>query len=126
MLPFLDLIVLVFLFPFLLPLFKIHEGLQIDLPQSDFRMQRVVNPLVITVDRGVQGYVVWIDQIQIATEDFERTLLEYQTRWSGLGSMPILLRIDEDVSSGQQIQLVSRLKSVGFEKIFLATKTSSQ
>lgn len=125
-LPVLDLLVLVLAIPLLSSTFSPQEGMAVDLPETNFRMQRIEQPLIITISMSEKNPQVWIERTRVEEEQIEDLLAQRQTNWEGEGPMPILLRVDKKVSSGFQLEFIDRIKRAGYPKVYLATQSSSQ
>ncbi len=121
-LPVMDLLVLVLVIPLLSYSLAPEEGMAVELPETSFRMQRIDDPVVVTVSMSASGPEVWVERRRLGDQSIEEALMEQQEKWEGEGTAPILLRVDQNVSSGFQLEYVDRIKTAGFQKVYLATQ----
>lgn len=119
-LPVMDLLALVLIIPLLSSVFTPEEGIIVELPETSFRMQRVDRPIVVTVAISKNGPEVLVGRNRIGKEKIEDVLIRAQSTWEGSGIAPVFLKVDKNISSGVQLEYLDRIKSAGFQKIYLA------
>ncbi|MFO7784269.1 MAG: protein TolR [Thermodesulfobacteriota bacterium] len=114
--PFVD-VMLVLLIIFMVAAPMMMEGVEVDLPQTTAKsIKTEEEPLFLSINKGGE---IFLDEYQMKLEELEsriQTISKYR-RDKG-----ILLRADRDVPYGFVIQVISRLKRAGIEKLGMVTE----
>lgn len=114
--PFVD-VMLVLLIIFMVSAPMMLEGLEVDLPRTTARPIKTEDePMSLTITKEGE---IYLEEYTMKLEDLEsrvRAIAEYR-RDKG-----ILLRADRDVPYGFVIQVVSRLKRAGIERLGMVTE----
>ncbi len=114
--PFVD-VMLVLLIIFMVTAPMMMQGVEVDLPQTTAKsIKTKEEPLFLSINK--QGEI-FLEQDPMKLEDLEskiRTISKYR-RDKG-----VLLRADKEVPYGFVIQVVSRLKRAGVEKLGMITE----
>ncbi|MGJ8673357.1 ExbD/TolR family protein [Rubritalea sp.] len=97
-LPLIDLLALVMLFPLLTTSLAPQAGAEVELPETNFRLQRVSNPIVVSITGGADPqYWVGKDRVERgALLDAVRLRAE---QWQEGGSAAVLLKVDKTAQS---------------------------
>ncbi|GAA5495279.1 hypothetical protein SAMN02745181_3569 [Rubritalea squalenifaciens DSM 18772] len=112
-LPLLDLIALVLIFPLLGPSFVPLAGVEVKLPENDFRMQRFLNPIVVTVTAG-QEPQIWVGKTKVRRD----MLLDYVAKeaesWKSGGAPVVHMKVDRAVPDSFGEDLSYELLRAGY------------
>lgn len=118
--PLLDLLALVLIFPLLAPSFLSLSGAEVELPENDFRMQRVTNPMIVTVTSGIDPQV-WVGKKRVENGNVMAALERQAENWKEGGKPVVLMKIDRNVPSGFSSELSNKLLRKGY-RVMIAGK----
>lgn len=110
-------VMLVLLIIFMVTAPMMTQGLNVDLPETTNKaLRQEEKPLVVTVDK--EG------GISIKNIPVVRDLMvqELKKNYNAKKDQPVFLRADKNVPYGHVVQVMSDIKSVGFDKIGMITK----
>ena len=113
--PVLDILVLVLVFPLLGSSFTTDAGIQLTLPDTGHRFDRMEHSIVVTVngtnDRDRQ---IWINRRKVKERDLLDELSKEAVSWQGGGAVGIIYRVDENVPSGYKVRIGDKLLAEGY------------
>lgn len=119
-LPLLDLIALVLIFPLLGPSFVPLAGVEVELPENDFRMQRVLNPIVVTVTAG-EDPQIWVGKQKVNRDRMLEQVAAEAKSWREGGAPVVLMKVDRRVPDSFGEDLTYELLRQGY-RCFWAAK----
>lgn len=93
-LPLVDLLALVMLFPLLASSLAPQAGAEVELPETDFRLQRVSNPIVVSITGGIDPQF-WVGKQRIEREKLLDAIGRRSQNWQGGGAPAVLLKVDK-------------------------------
>jgi len=120
-LPLLDLLALVLIFPLLAPSFLSLSGAEVKLPENDFRMARVKDPIILTVALGEEEPQLWVRKRKVARTEVFNELERQAENWKQGGKPVVSLEVDVRVSSGYSAELSNDLLRNGYRVILVGT-----
>jgi len=91
-LPLLDLLALVMLFPLLASSLAPQAGVEIELPETNFRLQRVSNPIVVSITGGTDPQY-WVGKERVERDVLLDAVKMRSIRWEEGGSPAVLLKV---------------------------------
>ncbi|MFC4994173.1 ExbD/TolR family protein [Rubritalea tangerina] len=97
-LPLIDLLALVMLFPLLTSSLAPQAGAEVELPETDFRLQRVSNPIVVSIVGGIEPQF-WVGKERVEREDLLAEVRERAGEWGEGGTPAVLLKIDKSAQN---------------------------
>ncbi|WP_018970579.1 biopolymer transporter ExbD [Rubritalea marina] len=97
-LPILDLLALVMLFPVLTAALAPQAGVEVELPETEFRLQRVANPIVLSVSGGSEPEY-WVGKQRVEREALMSVVAERAGDWNEGGRPAVLLKVDKSAQS---------------------------
>ena len=112
MLPGLDIIALVLVFPLLGPSFVQQTGIDVKVHESPWRYEQMDNPVVITLGAG-QGTPMWVNKQLVPLENLEKELLRIRAEEGGSSITTAVLRSDVAVPSGVEKGVINRILKMG-------------
>jgi len=112
MLPGLDIIALVLIFPLLGPSFVQQTGIDVQVHESPWRYEQMDNPVVITLGAG-QGTPMWVNKQLVPMDDLEKELLRIRAEEGGSSITTAVLRSDVAVPSGVEKGVINRILKMG-------------
>ncbi len=110
-------VMLVLLIIFMITAPMMTQGLNVDLPETTSKsLRQEEKPLVVTIDK--QG------EISINNVPQVRALMvqELEKNYAVNKDQPIFLRADKNVAYGIVVEVMTDIKTVGFDKIGMITK----
>jgi len=119
-LPLFDLFIMVTMLLLLGPAFLSQSGITVELPASQFQMQRYRESIVITLHAVKNEPQVYLGREAIELGDL-RTRLEQLKADEVMSRAMVLLKTDQGTPSGTQAEIVELVLSLGF-KIALVGK----
>lgn len=93
-LPLLDLLALVMLFPILSSALAPQAGVEVELPETEFRLQRVSHPIVVSISGGTNPEF-WVGKQQVKRSELMAAVAESAADWNEGGSPAVLLKVDK-------------------------------
>lgn len=123
MLPVIDLLALVMLFPMLTSTLTTQAGVELELPETSFRLQRVSNPVVVSITGGIEPQF-WVGKQQVEREDLLGVVKEHSQKWKGGGSPAVLLKVAKS-SQSYGMEVSYQLLAEGY-RCLLAAKLSHE
>lgn len=118
-LPLLDLLALVLIFPMLSSSMRPQAGAEIELPETNFRLQRVANPIVVTMTGGGDPQI-WLGREKVTKSEFPEKLAEAAKSWKAGGAPAVLLKIDQSLSYGESAKMIYELEEKGYRCLLAA------
>lgn len=97
-LPLLDLLALVMLFPVLTSALAPQAGVEVELPETEFRLQRVSRPIVVSISGGAEPEY-WIGKQQVKREEIMAKVAESAADWNEGGKPAVLLKVDKSAQN---------------------------
>ena len=114
--PFVD-VMLVLLIIFMVTAPMMMQGVEVNLPQTTTkRIKSQEDPLILTITKKKE---IFIETHRIKLDDLEKKALKI---FENRRDKEILLKADKDVAYGFVIQVVSRIKNAGIEKLGMVTE----
>lgn len=92
-LPLIDLLALVMLFPLLSTSLAPQAGAEVELPETDFRLQRVSNPIVVSITGGTEPEY-WVGKERVVRDQLLETVKLHTVDWDNGGIPAVLLKVD--------------------------------
>lgn len=117
-LPLVDLLALVMLFPLLTTSLAPQAGVEVELPETDFRLQRVANPIIVSITGGTDPQY-WVGKEQVEEGDLVLKVQERAKSWSSGGPPAILMRVDKSAQM-YGVDIMLKLKNEGFRCLLAA------
>ncbi len=93
-LPLLDMLALVMLFPVLTTALAPQAGVEVELPETEFRLQRISRPIVVSISGGTQPEY-WIGKQKVKRDEVMARVAENAANWSEGGKPAVLLKVDK-------------------------------
>lgn len=97
-LPLIDLLALVMLFPLLTSSLAPQAGAEVELPETNFRLQRVSNPIVVSITGGTDPQY-WVGKEQVEREQLLNAVKMRAADWGEGGAAAVLLKVDKTAQS---------------------------
>lgn len=117
-LPLVDLLALVMLFPLLTTSLAPQAGVEVELPETDFRLQRVANPIIVSITGGADPQY-WVGKEQVEEGDLVLKVQERAESWNSGGPPAILMRVDKSAQM-YGVDVMLKLKNEGFRCLLAA------
>jgi biopolymer transport protein ExbD len=111
--PVLDILVLVLVFPLLGSSFTTNAGVQLTLPDTGFRFDRMERSIVVTV-KGATEQQIYINRRLVKERDMLEELANEAMTWQGGGAVGIIFRVDKRVPSGYKTIIGNKLLAEGY------------
>ena len=121
MIPGLDILALVLVFPLLGLSFTSISGVEIGLPESPHRLKRMERSIEVSV-KGVGDLQIWVNKNKVSEDALLNVLKNEALNWSGGGKVGVILKVDRQVSSGDKDRIVDLLASLSGFKIYDARR----
>lgn len=93
-----DLLALVMLFPLLTTSLAPQAGAEVELPETNFRLQRVSNPIVVSITGGGDPQY-WVGKDRVEREDLMDAVKLRAEGWKSGGAAAVLLKVDKSAQS---------------------------
>lgn len=113
-LPSLDLLALVLMFPLLASSFVRQAGMEVTLHESPWRYQQMDHPVVITLGLG-EGNPMWVNKKMVPIEDLEKEIGRLKSEAGGEAITTAILRADVGVLSGVEKEVIIRVQKLGLK-----------
>lgn len=112
-LPVLDILVLVLVFPLLGSSFTTNAGIELVLPDTGHRFDRMERSIVVTV-KGSTEQQIYINRRLVKERDLLEELVNEAVNWQGGGAVGIIFRVDKRVPSGYKTFIGDKLLAEGY------------
>ena len=122
--PVLDILVLVLVFPLLGSAFTTDAGIELSLPDTGHRFDRMEHSIVVTV-KGTDEKQIYINRKLVKERDMLGELAKEAVSWQSGGAVGIILRVDERVPSGYKTRIGDQLLAKGY-KVYDAGNPASK
>ncbi len=122
--PVLDILVLVLVFPLLGSAFTTDAGIELSLPDTGHRFDRMEHSIVVTV-KGADEKQIYINRKLVKERDMLGELAKEAVSWQSGGAVGIILRVDERVPSGYKTRIGDQLLAKGY-KVYDAGNPASK
>ncbi len=122
-LPLFDLFIMVTMLLLLGPAFLSQSGISIELPASQFQIQRYQKSIVITLHSGEAGQQIYLGREAVTREELQARLEELKVD-EVMSRAMVLLKTDLGTPSGVQSEMIDLILRLGF-KVGLVGKTVS-
>ncbi|MDG1358182.1 MAG: biopolymer transporter ExbD [Akkermansiaceae bacterium] len=115
MLPGLDIIALILMFPLLGPSFVQQTGIDVQVHESPWRYEQMDNPIVVTLGAAVGDRVVpvWVNKNEISLAGLETAIEALRSEDGGDTITTVVIRSDVSVPSGIEKEVVNRVIKLG-------------
>lgn len=123
-LPLFDLFITVIMLLLLGPVFLSQSGVSVDLPVSQFQMQRYRESIVVTLHSGKADPQIYLGRESMALEEF-RSRLEVLKADEVMSRAIVLLKSDKGIPSGVQSEIIDLILELGF-KVALVGKAETK
>lgn len=115
MIPGLDILALVLVFPLFGHSFTSFSGVEIELPESQHRLKRMERSIEVSV-KGVGNLQIWVNKNKVDEDDLIDVLKDEALNWKSGGAVGVILKVDNQVSSGDKARIVDLLTTLrGFK-----------
>lgn len=111
--PVIDILVLVLVFPLLGSSFTTDAGIELTLPDTGHRFDRMERSIVVTV-KGSDKQQIFINRRLVKERDLLEELEKEALNWQGGGAVGIIMRVDKRVPSGYKTLIGDRLLAEGY------------
>ena len=111
--PVLDILVLVLVFPLLGSSFTTDAGIELSLPDTGHRFDRMEHSIVVTV-KGTTQRQIFINRRLVKERDMLDELAKEAVSWQGGGAVGIIFRVDKRVPSGYKTRIGDKLLAEGY------------
>ncbi len=111
--PVFDLLALVGMFLLLGPLLLTRSGISVELPKSEFQLERYEDPIVVTLGPGSPAARIHLGRELVTTEELEQSLIQLHED-SEIGSSIVLLQTDKGTPVGTEREVSEMILAIGF------------
>lgn len=117
MLPGLDIIALILMFPLLGPSFVQQTGIDVQVHESPWRYEQMDNPIVVTLGAAIgdEPIPVWVNKNQISLAGLETAIDTLRSEDGGDAITTVVIRSDVSVPSGTEKEVVNRVIKLGLK-----------
>jgi len=115
MLPGLDIMALVLIFPLLGPSFVQQTGIDVRVHESPWRYEQMENPVVVTLGASMDGEVtpLWINKQLVPIAELEEAISRLRAEQGGDSITTAVIRSDISVPSGVEKEVINRILKMG-------------
>ena len=115
MLPGLDIIALVLVFPLLGPSFVQQTGIDVQVHESPWRYEQMENPVGVTLGAPVAGEAtpLWVNKKMVAIDQLEEEVARLRGEAGGDAITAAVIRADVSVPSGVEKDIINRILKLG-------------
>jgi len=115
MLPGIDIIALILIFPLLGPSFVQQAGIDVRVHESPWRYEQMENPVVITLGAAAEGEMtpLWVNKNLVSMEMLEEEVLRLRAEEGGDTITTAIIRSDVSVPSGVEKEVINRIIKLG-------------
>ena len=124
-LPCLDIIALILIYPLLGSSFVQQRGIDVRLHESSWRYEQMENPIVITLGSG-EDTPMWVNKIQIPLNQLEEEIARLRAEEDGKYITTAVLRTDVLVPSGIEKDVINRILKMGLDCGLIGKPASDQ
>lgn len=121
-LPLIDLLALVMLFPMLTTSLMPQAGVEIELPETNFRLQRVSHPIVVSITGGTEPQY-WVGKERVEREQLLNAVKLQTLNWDKGGSPAVLLKVAKSAQS-HGMEVSYQLLEEGYRCLLAAQLTN--
>ena len=116
-LPGLDIIALILMFPLLGPSFVQQTGIDVQVHESPWRYEQMDNPIVVTLGAAVGDEVVpvWVNKDQVSLGRLEAAIDALRSAEGGDAITTVVIRSDVSVPSGVEKEVVNQVIKLGLK-----------
>lgn len=117
MLPGLDIMALILMFPLLGPSFVQQTGIDVRVHESPWRYEQMENPIVLTLGAatGPEPTPLWINKNQVAMSELESEIEKLRSEEGGNAITTVVIRSDVSVPSGTEKEVINRVIKLGLK-----------
>jgi len=117
MLPGLDIIALILMFPLLGPSFVQQTGIDVQVHESPWRYEQMENPIVVTLGAASGDEVVplWVNKNLISMGRLEDEINQLRSEEGGDEITSVIIRSDVSVPSGTEKEVINRVIKLGLK-----------
>jgi biopolymer transport protein ExbD len=123
-LPLFDLFMMVTMLLLLGPVFLSQGGISVELPVSEFQMQRYDQSIVVTLHTGEAGPQIYVGREAVSSAELQARL-EVMKSDKVMSRAIVLLKTDIGTPAGAQTEIINLILRLGF-KVALVGKTEVQ
>lgn len=114
MLPGLDIIALILVYPLMGASLVQETGVTVKLHESPWRYEQTDKPVVITLGAG-EDRMIWLNKKLVAIDDLEQELAKLRDEEGGAAITTAVLRADVTVPSGVEKDVMNRILKLGLD-----------
>ena len=96
------------------PVFLSQSGISVELPASQFQMQRYQKSIVVTLHAGETGSQIYLGREAVSMEEF-KARLEVLKADEVMSRAMVLLKTDVGTPSGMQAEMLDIILQLGFK-----------
>lgn len=117
MLPGLDIMALILMFPLLGPSFVQQTGIDVQVHESPWRYEQMENPIVLTLGAatGSEPTPLWINKNEVAMSELESEIEKLRSEEGGNAITTVVIRSDVSVPSGTEKEVINRVIKLGLK-----------
>ncbi|MGB2092047.1 MAG: ExbD/TolR family protein [Akkermansiaceae bacterium] len=117
MLPGLDIMALILMFPLLGPSFVQQTGIDVQVHESPWRYEQMENPIVLTLGAatGSEPTPLWINKNEVAMSELESEIERLRSEEGGNAITTVVIRSDVSVPSGTEKEVINRVIKLGLK-----------
>ena len=117
MLPGLDIMALILMFPLLGPSFVQQTGIDVRVHESPWRYEQMENPIVLTLGAatGSEPTPLWINKNEVAMSELESEIERLRSEEGGNAITTVVIRSDVSVPSGTEKEVINRVIKLGLK-----------
>lgn len=125
MLPGLDIIALVLIYPLLGSSLVQQTGVDVTLNELSWRYDHVDNPILITLEAGGDA-PMWINKKLVSSDQLEKEIQQLRSADGGSSINTVLLRTDMEVTTGVEREVINRVLKLGLDCKLLGDAAGSR
>lgn len=114
MLPGLDIIALILIYPLMGASLVQESGVAVKLHESPWRYEQTDKPVVITLGAG-SDRPLWVNKKLISADELESEIAKIREAEGGAAITTAVLRVDVAVSSGVEKEVMNRILKLGLD-----------
>lgn len=114
MLPGLDIIALVLIYPLLGASLVQQTGVDVTLNELSWRYEHVDNPILITLEAGDDS-PLWVNKKLVPSDQLEKEIQQLRSEEGGSSINTVLLRTDVEVATGVEREVINRVLKLGLD-----------
>jgi biopolymer transport protein ExbD len=115
MLPGLDIMALILMFPLLGPSLVQQTGIDVQVHESPWRYEQMENPIVVTLGAAsaANATPLWVNKNMVPMSDLEAVINELRAEEGGEAITTVVIRSDVSVPSGTEKEVINRVIKLG-------------